>query len=92
MQQVPIRRWVLTLALSFTAASASMADSTAAEQPLYDRLGGWEGIEAVVQDTIAYHKANPDIAHYFADVDEAMLAGHVTAFFAAGTGGPRAQG
>jgi len=33
------------------------------------------------------HK-NPDIAHYFTDVDDDVLAGHVIAFFAAGTGGP----
>jgi hemoglobin len=55
---------------------------------LYERLGSWEGIRQIVSDTIANHRKNPAISHYFADVDTATLAGHVTAFFAAGTGGP----
>ena len=55
---------------------------------LYERLGSWEGIRQIVNDTIANHRKNPAISHYFADVDTATLAGHVTAFFAAGTGGP----
>lgn len=55
---------------------------------LYERLGSWEGIQRIVSDTIANHRKNPAISHYFADVDTATLAGHVTAFFAAGTGGP----
>lgn len=55
---------------------------------LYERLGSWEGIQQIVSDTIANHRKNPAISHYFADVDTAKLAGHVTAFFAAGTGGP----
>ena len=60
----------------------------AATVSLYERLGSWEGIERIVSDTIANHRRNPAISHYFADVDTAKLAGHVTAFFAAGTGGP----
>jgi hemoglobin len=56
---------------------------------LYDRLGGWDSITQIVQDTIDFHQANPEISHYFADVDEEQLAGHVAAFFAAGTGGPQ---
>ena len=55
---------------------------------LYERLGSWDGIRKIVNDTIANHRKNPAIGHYFADVDTAQLAGHVTAFFAAGTGGP----
>ena len=63
-------------------------DAGATTATLYERLGSWEGIEQIVTDTIANHRRNPAISHYFADVDTARLAGHVTAFFAAGTGGP----
>jgi len=63
-------------------------DTGAATVSLYERLGSWEGIERIVTDTIANHRRNPAISHYFADVDTAKLTGHVTAFFAAGTGGP----
>ena len=65
---------------------AEQAGATTAT--LYERLGSWEGIRQIVSDTIANHRKNPAISHYFADVDTATLAGHVTAFFAAGTGGP----
>jgi hemoglobin len=68
------------------AAFAEGADAGTAT--LYERLGSWDGIQKIVNDTIANHKKNPEIAHFFADVDTATLAGHVTAFFAAGTGGP----
>ena len=39
-------------------------------------------------DTIALHVKNPTISHYFKDTDLDKLHEHVTAFFAAGTGGP----
>jgi hemoglobin len=55
---------------------------------LYSRLGSWDGIHQIVRDTIANHERNPAISHYFVDVDKDKLAMHVTAFFAAGTGGP----
>lgn len=55
---------------------------------LYSRLGSWDGIEQIVRDTVANHERNPAIAHYFADIDTDKLVAHVTAFFAAGTGGP----
>ena len=63
-------------------------DAGATSASLYERLGSWDGIEQIVKDTIANHQKNPAISHYFADVDTSTLAGHVTAFFAAGTGGP----
>jgi hemoglobin len=67
---------------------AHAEDAGAATASLYERLGSWEGIQQIVRDTIANHQENPAISHYFADADTAELAGHVTAFFAAGTGGP----
>lgn len=69
-----------------TAGIHATADEAGAS--LYERLGAWDGISQVVKDTIALHKQNPEIAHYFDGVDSEKLAAHVTAFFAAGTGGP----
>ncbi len=64
------------------------AEEEAAAPSLYERLGGADGLPKIVRDTIALHHKNPKIAHFFADVDDDVLAGHVIAFFAAGTGGP----
>lgn len=65
------------------------ADEAAAPAAtLYERLGGMDGIRSIVRDTIKLHLGNPAIAHYFDGVDTDRLAGHVTAFFAAGSGGP----
>lgn len=55
---------------------------------LYERLGSWDGITQIVEDTVALHLENQAIAHYFEGVDTDQLVAHVTAFFAAGTGGP----
>jgi hemoglobin len=83
------QRLMLVLAVVFTfGMQVSVADEPAAAPSLYDRLGGWDGIDAIVRDTVALHQANDKIAHYFTDVDVEQLVNHVTAFFAAGTGGP----
>ncbi len=80
------------LALSFMASLISIntfaSEDQAATPSLYERLGSMEGIGQIVNDTIALHHKNSDIAHYFDGVDDEQLARHVTAFFAAGTGGP----
>jgi hemoglobin len=78
----------LTSALLFHLPASGSESETPAPAPLYERLGAWEGIEKVVRDTIALHHANPEISAYFEGVDDEVLTGHVTAFFAAGTGGP----
>ena len=77
---------LLSMSTFFTLGVA--AEEEAAAPSLYERLGGDEGLTKIVNDTIALHHNNPDIAHYFTDVDDDVLAGHVIAFFAAGTGGP----
>lgn len=77
-----------TLTFALIAAAPLAAAAGDAEPSLYDRLGGWDGINDIVSDTIAAHRANPDISHYFEGVDVPELTAHVTAFFAAGTGGP----
>lgn len=78
------------VALGLFAGQAAVAEENGDEAApsLYERLGSWDGIDQIVRDTIALHQANTAISHYFADVDTEMLAGHVTAFFSAGTGGP----
>lgn len=80
------------LAVGITAIGIGLAGIPAAADDagasLYQRLGAWDGISQVVEDTIALHKRNPEISHYFDGVDSVKLAAHVTAFFAAGTGGP----
>ena len=68
--------------------NAFASEDEATAPSLYERLGAMEGIARMVDDTIALHHKNPDIAHFFEGVDDEQLAHHVTAFFAAGTGGP----
>jgi len=70
------------------AAEAQEETASTAATSLYERLGAWEGIEQIVWDTLDLHMNNPVIKHYFKGVDLEQLAAHVTAFFAAGTGGP----
>lgn len=79
---------ILLLSMSTFFSLSDAAEETAAAPSLYERLGGDAGITKIVKATIALHHDNPDIGHYFADVDDEVLAAHVVAFFAAGTGGP----
>ncbi len=74
---------VLGLALGAYGASAEEGATS-----LFERLGGSTGIEQIVRDTVSLHQANPEISHYFDNVDVEQLIAHVAAFFAAGTGGP----
>ena len=84
-----LRILMISLLSALAISTTSFAgDGEAAATSLYERLGAADGLEKIVRDTIALHHDNPDIAHYFADVDDDVLAGHVIAFFAAGTGGP----
>jgi hemoglobin len=78
----------LTCMASVISISTFASEDEAAAPSLYERLGGMEGLGQIVDDTIALHHKNPDIAHFFEGVDDEQLAHHVTAFFAAGTGGP----
>lgn len=77
---------VATLAFGQGAVAGDVAEEAA--PTLYERLGGWDGIDQIVRDTIALHQENAEISHYFENVDIEQLAAHVTAFFSAGTGGP----
>lgn len=79
---------ITLLSMSTFFALGAAAEEEAAAPSLYERLGGADGLSQIVRDTIALHHENPDITHFFNDVDDDVLAGHVIAFFAAGTGGP----
>ncbi len=79
---------ILVAVLAFGQAAIAGNAETAAGPSLYERLGGWDSINQIVRDTITLHVENDEISHYFEGVDLDQLAGHVTAFFAAGTGGP----
>jgi truncated hemoglobin YjbI len=68
--------------------SALAEEDEAAGPSLYERLGEMDGIHQIVTDTVALHHENPDISHFFDGIDDEQLIKHVTAFFAAGTGGP----
>jgi hemoglobin len=76
------------LIVILVSAQAAAGQDGEAGARLYERLGGWDNVERIVHDTIALHRENPKIARHFADVDVEALQKHVTAFFAAGTGGP----
>ncbi|MFC5366978.1 group I truncated hemoglobin [Salinirubrum litoreum] len=55
---------------------------------LYERLGGSDAIEAVVDEFYDRVLADAQLAPYFEDVDMARQRAHQTAFIAAVTGGP----
>ena len=66
-------------------ASEEAADSG---PTLYERMGSWEGVDKIVADTIALHLKNEEIVDILDGIDLDKLHANVTAFFAAGTGGP----
>lgn len=78
----------LTFLASVISINTFASEDQAATPSLYERLGAADGLSKIVNDTIALHHKNPDIAHFFDGVDDEQLAHHVVAFFAAGTGGP----
>lgn len=87
-----LTRRLTVLALTFMASVLSIStfasEDEAAGPSLYERLGAMEGIARIVDDTIVLHHKNPDITRFFEGADDEQLGHHVTAFFAAGTGGP----
>jgi hemoglobin len=55
---------------------------------LYDALGGENGIRQAVDNFYERVTADPELTHYFANVDMARLRRHQRAMLAAATGGP----
>jgi len=63
-------------------------EATAEGPTLYERMGSWDGIDKIVADTLALHQENEEIVDILDGIDLERLHANVTAFFAAGTGGP----
>jgi hemoglobin len=57
------------------------------DDPLYNRLGGYDRIHDLTREIVRLHKVNPDIKQMFTYVDGERLAKHVADFMSAGTGG-----
>jgi hemoglobin len=69
---------------------AETADARAqrqTENPLYNRLGGYDKIHEFTTEVVRLHNENDAIRHMFAHVDSVNLAKHVADFVSAGTGG-----
>ena len=60
-----------------------------ADEPLYDRLGGYEHIHRLTREIVRLHTQNGDIKQMFEHVDSETLAERVADFVASGTGGPQ---
>ena len=69
------------------AGAAEAMAARQAESPLFDRVGGRDGIHAVVVDTVARHQVNDTIVHTMEGVDAAHLVDQVTEFLVGATGG-----
>jgi len=67
-------------------------ESTTAQQTLFDRLGGTEGITVLVDDIVAAHMVNPLIGPRFQPYKDdpenlAVIKQHLVEFISMGTGG-----
>lgn len=81
----------------FFAAFFIIVTQACAQQPpeqltLYERLGGAEGISAIVDDVVAAHMENPTIQAIFIPYKEQperldQIKAHTIDFFSAGSGG-----
>lgn len=79
----------MALALFIVGQPALAGDEVTDRGPtLYERMGGWEGIDQIVGDTLALHLENEEIVDILDGIDLDKLQANVTAFFAMGTGGP----
>lgn len=64
-----------------------LIEARQAENSLFNRVGGREGIHAVIAETVRRHQVNDGIKHLLDGVDPAMLIEQVTDFLVLGTGG-----
>ena len=58
------------------------------EPPIYDRIGGWEALETVVEDFYVRVLADEELRPFFAGINMSRLKGRQVEFFAAALGGP----
>jgi hemoglobin len=71
------------------AASAAARAERQAKTPLFERLGGEQGIHAITREVVRLHLKNPEIRHFFDGLDADAVANHVAEFLISGTGGPQ---
>jgi hemoglobin len=60
-----------------------------ADQPLYERLGGYDRIHEFVREVVRLHFENDALDRIMVGVDGEKLAKNVADFAASGTGGPQ---
>lgn len=70
------------------AANAGARAARHKETPLFERLGGEEGIHALTKEITRLHIENESISYKFDDLDADKVANRVALFVIAGTGGP----
>lgn len=58
------------------------------DEPLFDRLGGQDAIETVVDDFYDRVLNDKQVAHHFEETDTTALRAHQAQFISAVTGGP----
>jgi hemoglobin len=71
------------------AASAAERAARHAAKPLFARLRGEQGINAITHEVVRLHLQNPAIRHFFDGLDGDAVAKHVAQFMISGTGGPK---
>lgn len=59
-----------------------------APAPVYDRIGGYEAIEVVVEDFYGRVLADDQLSNFFTGTNMSRLKGKQVEFFAAALGGP----
>ncbi|MGV9677263.1 group I truncated hemoglobin [Nocardia sp. NPDC003482] len=58
------------------------------DRPIYDKIGGHEALETVVEDFYTRVLADPELAPFFTGTNMSRLKGKQVEFFAAALGGP----
>ena len=78
----------LTVAAALIACTLSAGSAFSQTRPLYDRLGGYNAITAVVDDFVANVAADKRINRFFANADIGRLKARLVEQICQGTGGP----
>ena len=79
---------VLSLGILVGCATTGEKQMSAAEKPLYERLGGKPAITAVVDDFVARVAADPRINRFFANTDIPPFKAKLVDQICEGSGGP----
>jgi len=73
---------------SMCAVNADATKKLNAKESLYERLGGGDGIRAMVTEIVRLHARNKDFERFMGDIDQDRLIENVTQFLILGAGGP----